>query len=221
MANKNNAQLFKNLMSDIDHTVTELISMGLVREYNKYSSQDCGNGIYMISMSGRNDASLVLYDKHVSPIFVMSKLLLEKQYTLLLYDKGIIQVDFSVCGNQITKERLVFIKKHNRVWGKEEIAEAEVSDIDWFTEEEGIPVFLRFDFDLSNHIECDHPISHLTIGNNDICRIPVQNAISFSEFMCFVLRHFYGIKLSIEPYRQKESPSITELEKKMIHMGWS
>jgi hypothetical protein len=54
-----------------------------------------------------------------------------------------------------------------------------------------VPIRFDFDSDLTKHIELDHPVSHLTIGQNENCRIPVCSPISPNAFMAFILRHFY------------------------------
>ena len=51
-----------------------------------------------------------------------------------LSDKGLIQAEYIVNGNNVIKERLVFMKKHNKIWSAEEIAEYEILEEDWFAE---------------------------------------------------------------------------------------
>ena len=72
----------------------------------------------------------------------------------------------------------------------------------------------------SLYFDCDHPVSHLTLANNESCRIPIQDAITFSEFIRFILFHFYDVKLDLETYRLEKEYTITALEQKMMHIGW-
>lgn len=220
MSRRKSESLLKDIIRDINKTVEELQKKDILRDTRGVTEKQTGPNAYEISFSGKSDASSIMLDKHVSATYVMDTLLKERQYSILLYDKGIIQAEFCIDDGEITKERLVFLKKHNRIWDKEEIFAADAQDEDWFAGEESVPTFLRIDFDPSCHVECDHPISHLTLGNNESCRIPIQNAVSFSEFLRFVLLHFYAIKLETEPYCIKEETTITELEKKMFHLGW-
>lgn len=211
---------YKDTVKDIERTVGELYNLELIRDYHPSSIKKTGPDSGEISMSHHSDANNILFDKHLSAEEIIYTLLENQQYTVLLYDKAIIQVEFTFENNEVTKERLLFIKKHNRIWKPKEIKDADEEDSDWFQDEKGIPVFIRFDFDLKNHRECCHPISHLTISNYDSCRIPIKNAVSFSEFVKFIVRHFYSINMEFDPYRFNGEPTITELESIMMHINW-
>jgi len=125
-----------------------------------------------------------------------------------------------VQGERVIKERLVFMKKHNKVWDTKEIVEYELMDEDWFSEETGVPIMLRVDFAPYDHKECDHTVTHLTISNHEYCRIPIKGIVTSSEFIRFVLFHFYNIKLDLKSYRSTTNETIMELEKQMIHINW-
>ena len=126
----------------------------------------------------------------------------------------------SVNDNNVVKERLVFIKKHNKLWDIDEIREYESLDEDWFSEDFGFPIIIRFDYTPEEHIECEHPSVHLTISNHVSCRIPVKGVISFSEFVEFILLHFYNYKLKTKCKHFENNEIITELEKTMLHLNW-
>ena len=51
---------------------------------------------------------------------------------------------------------------------------------------------IRFDFDLCNSVDLDHPKSHLTLGQYKNCRIPVTSAVTPGKFFIFILRNFYS-----------------------------
>lgn len=93
-------------------------------------------------------------------------------------------------------------------------------DEDWFADEEGIPIVIRVDFDPQNHQECEHASSHLTLSNNESCRIPMKEALSFSEFVLFIMLHFYGICIAKKALRLCDSETITYNEKQMLHIFW-
>ena len=143
------------------------------------------------------------------------------QYNILLYDKSLIQAEFTVDKDEVIKERLVFMKKHNKIWNAEEIEEYEILDEDWFSEEYGVPIMLRVDYAPKDHIEGDHAKTHLTLSNHESCRIPIKGIVTFSEFVRFILFHFYDIKLDLKVCRSSAEDTITEHEKKMIHMNWN
>ena len=220
MSKRKSKLLVKRIIQDINLTINELRQKEFIRDESGISEKETGSDFYEISFSNKSNVNSIMLDKHVSATCIMDTLLLARQYTILLYDKGIVQAEFCINNGEITKERLVFLKKHNRVWTKEEILDADAEDEDWFADEESVPVFIRVDYDPSNHIECEHAISHLTLSNHESCRIPLQDALSFSEFIGFILFHFYGYKLSIDTYRMEKQCSISDLERKMIHLGW-
>lgn len=157
MSKKTSEQLVKEIIKDIHKTIDELRQKELIRDECGLSEKSTGPQSYEISFSGKSGVNSVMLDKHVSASYVMNTLLLDRQYTILLYDKGIIQAEFRVDDGEVIKERLIFLKKHNRVWNKEEIAMADAEDEDWFADEESVPIFLRVDYDPSCHVECDLP----------------------------------------------------------------
>ena len=214
-------QLYKDLLKDIRDTNRELWNKALLRDETGVSSERIGQNDYAISFDGKSDDNTVLFDMHKPASDLIDSLLTARQYSLLLYDKGVVQAEFIISNGEIVKERLLFIKKHNWLVDKEYVVKAEADDIDWFSDEESFPLFLRVDYDRNSHVEQKHPISHMTLSNNKLCRIPVQDAISFSEFMRFILLHFYGEELELKPFRFNNDSSLTDSEKKMIHLGWS
>lgn len=220
MSKKDSSQIVKRIKKEIEQVLTELRDNEYIRDENGVSDKQIGINEYEISYSGKTDKSSIVYDKHISGSSIMEKLLENRQYSFLMFDKSIVQAEFRIADGEITKERLAFMKKHNRIWTKDEINFADSEDVDWFADEEGIPVFLRVDYDPENHTECFHSKSHLTISNSDSCRIPIKNLVPFSEFMRFVLFHFYGYQLKLSSSLSTYDETITELEKKMIHLNW-
>ena len=205
----------------MNKTIAELQGKGILLDDRHYSTSCIGRNLFEISYPGKNEASSIVFDKHVTSGIIIDTLLKELQYNILFYDKGFIQAEFTVDGDEVIKERLVFMKKHNKIWDKTEIEEYESKDIDWFSEEEGVPIMLRVDFAPDDHIEGDHAKTHLTLSNHESCRIPIKGIITFSEFVRFILFHFYDIKLDLKVCRSSADDTITELEKKMIHMNWN
>lgn len=220
MSNRSSEQLKNDIVKDIQSTLSELWKKGLVRDTQGPSEKKCGSNAYEISFSGKGDANSIMFDKHASASTVIDRLLVELQYTVLMYDKAIIQAEFCVENGEISKERLVFLKKHNRVFDKREIDTADEMDEDWFGNEESIPTILRIDYDPLNHIECEHPATHMTLSNNESCRIPIQDVVTFSGFTRFILKHFYGVNLEKKTFWLNKESTITDMERKMMHVSW-
>ena len=215
------SRLSKEIISDIQCTIAELWERELIRDGKGVAEHILPGNLCEITFPEKTDASGLMYDKKISCSRLADELLSERQYTILLYDKSIIQAEFVIESNSIKKERFVFIKKHNKIWDPDEINEYDANDEDWFSEEFGIPILLRVDYDPSEHRDCEHAASHLTLANHESCRIPMKQAITFSEFMRFILFHFYNVKLQKAEYRLNSPEDITESEKKMIHISWN
>ena len=215
------SKMVKSVLGDMRETMNELYSKNLVRDYKPASYRITAKDTHEISFSGKDKSICnIVYDEHIAGEDIMDKLLAGYQYSVLLYDKSIIQAEFLIEGNRIVKERLVFIKKHNKTWDADEIDLYEAFDEDWFTEEYGIPIVIRIDYDPREHKDGEHPSSHLTLSNHESCRIPMKEAVTFSEFVRFILFHFYDKKLNKASFRLSGPEDITELEKKMIHVNW-
>lgn len=83
---------------------------------------------------------------------------------------------------------------------------------------------IRFDYDLASHIEVEHPVSHLTLGQYENCRIPVDGAVSPNAFVMFLLRNFYSRSyrrnkncLDKKPHHIPTIPSLTNAERRISH----
>lgn len=216
-------KLAKELLRDISATMSELWERNLLRDENGIYQGYQPNGNYALSFSDKNDTCNIVYDTNISYSNLIDVLLSGRQYSVLLYDKSIIQAEFLISNdNTLIKERLMFIKKHNKIWEQNEILAYEaLSEEDWFSEEIGIPTILRVDFDPNEHRECLHAAAHLTLSNHESCRIPLKSAILFSQFIEFVLFHFYGIDEPLRSNKVYVEDSITESERKMIHLNWN
>lgn len=215
------SRLVKNILSDMNKTITELRRKDWLRDEKGITQIPKKQNTLEISYQGKNDFSSIVYDKHISSGELIDTLLLGQQYTILLYDKSLIQAEFITRGNDIIKERLVFMKKHNKIWDVDEIKDCESNEEDWFAEDFGVPIMLRIDYAPGDHVECEHAATHLTISNHECCRIPMKGVVTFSEFVRFILFHIYGEKLDMAICRSSIDNTITELEKQMIHMNWN
>lgn len=214
--------MVKNILDDIRKTVAELYEKNLVRDYRGISSNQTGKNDYELTFSGKNSIICnIVYDKHISGEEIMDRLLSGYQYNILLYDKSIVQAEFSIKENKIIKERLVFMKRHNKIWDIDEIYESELQEQDWFSEERGIPIIFRIDYAPDDHKECNHAATHATLSNHECCRIPIKGIVTFSEFVRFILFHFYDIKMDLKENRFGMDDTLTDLEKKLVHISWN
>lgn len=215
------SKLSKAIYKDINATITELSNINFLRDAKGIAEHTYSGNVFELTFEGKNDFNNVMYDTRASCEYLMDILLEHRQYSVLLYDKSIIQADFRFLGDNIIKERLIFIKKHNKTWDTDEIQQFDDEDEDWFSDNFGIPILIRIDYDPENHEDGIHPASHFTLANHDSCRIPMKEAMTFSEFVRFILLHFYNVKLNRPVFRLTGVEDITDAEKKMIHINWN
>lgn len=214
------SKLSREIINDIHATIAELSNIHFLRDVKGISQHSLSGNVLDLTFQGKDENSNVMFDTRASCSHLMDTLLQHKQYTVLLYDKSIIHAEFRIGTDSIIKERLIFLKKHNKIWGTDEIKELDEEEEDWFAEDFGIPILIRIDYDPNEHINRDHPSSHFTLSNHDSCRIPMKEAVTFSEFVRFILLHFYNVNFDKPEFRLGISEDITADEKKMMHIYW-
>lgn len=89
-----------------------------------------------------------------------------------------------------------------------------------------VTVPLRFDYESDSDITVpiEHPVSHLTIGQYENCRIPVSCAIPPALFIDFIVRNFYHTAYcrycnEISKYENEFHESIKREEKNLLYVG--
>lgn len=219
-------EIMKTVTSDIKNVKSILYDNDLILEVKGESIRRFSESGYNITWNGKNPNSNIIYDNNIGIDYIMKQLLENQQYSILLYDRSLIQFEFILEDNVIKKQRMLFIKKHNKIWDKDEIVSiSSIQDVDFFDyffENEGIPTMIRVDYDKDNSINCDHPVSHMTISNYETCRIPIKSLMSCTKFIKMILYHFYDLKIDKKypDFEYIDNDTITEDEKNMIHLNW-
>lgn len=84
---------------------------------------------------------------------------------------------------------------------------------------------IRFDYASSKkeHVEIDHPKSHMSIGQYKGCRIPLDSPLTPLRFMRFLLRNFYNSAYERVNFDQNATltrfpESITDREREIFHI---
>ncbi len=214
-----NKKLIEDLLDDIKKTRKFLNEKELLRDQNdtikKSESDNILNITYKKAFGGKN----YLFDNNINYSDLINKLLEQRDFSFLLYDKSIIQYEYKIQNNKVIKERLVFIKKHNKLWKQDEIKNAELASDEWFEDNIGFPIVIRIDYDEEQFISLKHPKVHLTLSNHETCRIPVKTFIPISDFINFILYNFYNIDLKLKNSLKFDSFLSAE-EKKVFHFDW-
>lgn len=181
-----------------------------------------GKQSYDLTWAGKNSANSILFDEEKSCLELLSVIRPERQYTFLLYDKSIIQVEYRIVDDEIIKGRLLFLKLQNKVWGFEELREyVHTPDLldEILNEESGFPIMIRIDFDPLNHVECSHPKAHFVFSNVKDCRIPMKSIATLSQFVNFVFLQFYNKRINL-PDKTTFASTITDAESQLFHINW-
>ena len=219
---KNNKKVISEIQKDFQLVLNNLLEKKYIRDHNEFSIKNTTQQTSLVTRPNRQKESNILFDRETSISNIAETLLYNREYNLLLYDKGIFQFEFEIYNGKIIKERFVFIKKQNKLWNKEEISFLDNDELaeDWFIDEIGIPIIIRVDFDENNYVEMKHPKSHMTISNYDECRIPMQGPISISKFVNFVLNIFYNDDIEVLDCIYDEIITISNKEKELLHFEW-
>ena len=91
------SKMVKHILDDMKKTNEELWKKGIVRDAKGASVKQTGSDSWEISFfGGKNDSGSIILDKHITATRIIEVLLENLQYTLLLYDKGIIQAEYEI-----------------------------------------------------------------------------------------------------------------------------
>lgn len=219
---KQNKRIVSEICKEFNLIIEELIQKKICRDYSYFSTFENENEIF-ITRNNRKGESNILYDSNKSVEDMMGILLDKKEYNILLYDKGIIQLEFTVKEGLIIKERFIYINKQSNIFKLEEIIEMDndENNFDWYNEFNGIPVLIRMDYDKDYEDKLDHPMSHLTISNCECCRIPMKGPMSISMFINFILNMFYDEKINNISTNYSELETLREIEKDNLYLYWN
>lgn len=216
------SKLFSELCEEYRDLCAALYSRQLLLDSIPYLQKQTSETSYTVTWSGRNSSNTILFDEGKSCSELISTLRTERQYSLLLYDKSIIQAEYIIEKEELKKARLIFIKLQNKVWSMEEIAEfSNDPDLldDCLNEPTGLPIMFRLDYDPENHKDCEHPKAHFVFNNIRDCRIPLKAPMSLGQFTDFILQQVYHIKIQELPYICFNK-TITDNEQCMVHINW-
>jgi len=218
---KINKKFIRDFITDYNNIVRELYEKKMIRDIKCHVINDRGE-VVEITHENKSNESNILYDRHLPIETIMDILLENKEYNLLLYDRSIIKYQLAIRNGKIYKERLIFIKKHNYLWTKDEINKKDIDDfgVDWFQEEISIPIVIRIDYDSENYEDIIHPITHMTLSNYEECRIPMMGAVTLYNFINFILNFFYNDNLNCASVFEETDITISQNEKKRLHFEW-
>lgn len=218
---KESKRIVDEVLKEFNIIVRELVDKGICLEYSNFSIFENGK-LTEITRNDRKNESNILYDSNKSVEEMLEVLLDKKEYNIMFFDRGIIQIELAIEDGTIVNERFIYINKQNGLFNKEQIEELknEENNYEWYDEIIGIPVLLRMDYDVHCGVEIKHPTSHLTVSNCECCRIPMKGPMSVSMFIRFILNMFYDESVCDIITKYDKTITIKESEKKDLYLYW-
>ncbi|MBQ0824374.1 DUF2290 domain-containing protein [Microvirga sp. HBU67558] len=214
----------QQVVRNIQDVMTRVIEAGLSDQQNYPAFKAVGEGRGEIYISGSPDLSFSLKD--VPYPLIYDNLEKAKAYNIKMIDGSLIQMAYTFKDDIVESHRLAlfpapFLMPYESAVSAYESDQLYAEVVGRFS----VKFPIRFDYASSDdeHIDIDHPKSHLTLGQYEGCRIPVDGPLTPSRFMRFVLRNFYNpayARVDIDDLASLTSfPStITDNERTIAHL---
>ena len=213
----------KAVLKQIDEVYSRLISTNLsVKQFFPSVNQSLGKITRIGSLSG---GSIALRDLSYEEIY--SEIESNNSYHIKLPDGGLLIFQYMFDNTEtLEKHRLSYFPSSVLPTFDEAPTLYENDELYGDVVRNALVRFpIRFDYDPAAHQELTHPKSHLTLGQYENCRIPVESAVSPHVFMMFLLRNFYfrcyqrnKNKLERKPPYIGVQSSITAKERRVLHL---
>lgn len=202
----------------------QLIESGLCEAQNFPSRKSYSGSIEEISVSHVNHS---IFLKSIPYSEMFRRLVETKTYNMKMIDGALISLSYrfkqdcliSSCLSFFPSPDLEAFQNEPELYFDDEL----YSDI---IDKRIVTVPIRFDFDTNEKTQKPilHPISHLTLGQYENCRIPVSAALTPYQFLVFILMNFYNnahIKLNSQFTMFKDcfNSTIFDEERELLHMN--
>lgn len=214
----------KDIFRQINVLTQKLIEVGLCDYQNYPSIINKPGKIEEVSINNPpNSISL----KNI-PYAEMYKHLSDNQYyNFKMLDGALITMQYRFKNNNLIAHRLSFFPSPDLELFQNEpelyLEDELYADI---LDKRIVTVPFRFDFDYTEgtYKPIDHPISHLTIGQYEYCRIPVSSALTPYQFIAFIIRNFYHtagdrFSNSLPAFKECFDSTIFDEEKALLHIN--
>lgn len=148
-------------------------------------------------------------------------------YNICFIDGAMLLLQYQFEANELISHRLCFFPNPNLYDFQSHYSEYLEDDIYLDILDPRIVVTpLRFDYDNRSDVvqSITHPASHLTIGQYENCRIPVNRPLMPSQFVSFITRNFYNTAYHqycnrISKTAEMFDTSIAPEETKILHLN--
>jgi len=211
------------LLRELGELTGHLIEIGIVDAQNYSTIQQLSGNTWTVSQAG-TQLNLALKKRPYEEIYL--ELLSGSSFTLLLLDGALMQFSYEGSGEEVVRHRLAYLPSPTLLpyQNDPELYLREFHFVD-IVGHQVVPVPVRFDFDAREDVARDlvHPVSHLTLGQYQHCRVPVSRPASPREFAEFIVHSFYSTpempRLNLKPHVLGLRPTITANELKTLHFS--
>lgn len=175
-------------VAQINRLLSPLIRAGVVVDSVFAHERQTVSGLFEVTFPNAEHLAEALRSRTYSTVY--DSLAGKRVYNAMLEDGALIQMSYLF-------DRSSELKRHRLAYmGAPESpspADEHGAGTHALRTANGPATVFRFDYDAEDHPggSVAHPKSHLTIGRTERCRIPVSRPVTPSQFMDFVLRHFY------------------------------
>jgi hypothetical protein len=210
-------------LKQVESLTSALIKLSLSNAQNFPTTRGEPDRNYEITVS--NAAKMTLALKNVAYSEIYRELDSEKCFNFKMLDGALVVLRYRFISGQISEHSLSFFpspdldefQNNPELYLLDEVyADVIARNI--------VPFPIRFDYcnDQAKFVEIHHPYSHLTLGQYENCRIPVNSPLCPLAFGGFILRNFYNtafrkyseeIPVSIRSFRK----TITSSEQRIPH----
>lgn len=184
-----------------------------------------------ISWNDQSDFSIAL--KNIPYSEKYNELKNDRNFNFKMIDGALIQMlyEYNPTGRNLISHRLAFFpsptleRYDNAPEAYEEMyfGDSEFHDM---IEKNVVAFPIRFEYNVDEEMftEILHPLSHVTFGEFEYCRVPVNSPITPSIFMNFIITNFYnyafrtkGVFCAISEFRYANT--ITNVEASLLHLN--
>lgn len=181
----------EQLSRQIKGIVRYLVEQSLVDDQNDTFVRQKRGGLREVTYRDGETTAFAFRDRSYEETYrILSE---SRSYNMRMIDGALIQMMYEFQRNSLIRHRLAFLPSPHldqfQNFPEAYLADSLFADI---VAREIVRFPMRFDFDVASHVEVEHPMSHLTLGQYKNCRIPVTSPLTPYWFASFVIRNFYG-----------------------------
>ena len=218
------ARVSQRVVREINRLIASLVESGLADDQNSAFEKRVSSKEWLVSISGVDYLGSSLKDVAYSELY--ESLVDSRSFNVKMLDGALIQLVYTFRDSALLRHRLAYFPSPDLVEFQNDpgLYEQERIYADVIAKST-VTVPVRFDFDARSGVPVNvwHPVSHVTIGQYEGCRIPVSAGVSPTGFFSFVLRSFYSegtlaAGMSVPTITRLFPTAITNDERKLVHI---